>query len=296
MKHKPKAFAVRRPPAAALLVLALWALCLAAPVAAGAAGAEPSTWFIDMGRFADGAHGRMVCQQCHPEPFPGPNGKMRRPHPDPDGARYLTKPSRREYDFSHCMPCHRLAWERYHQGAHAEARAKQKVAPPAEGEKVSPTCAYCHNPHYEPAMSGRLALGRREVRVCGSCHQPQLRTYLASYHGKAAYNLGNGKAAFCTDCHGAHAVKSLKKPQDALAACKRCHLDAGPKFAQVVMHPTSRGADQEKDPALARRIAVIEALSVIMAVLVALMVGLFYGHSFLWLLRDLHHKLRKYGK
>lgn len=296
MKQKPKAHAARRVTAAALLAAALWALCLSMPAVAAAAGAEASTWFIDMERFATGAHGRMQCQECHPEPFPGPDGKMARPHPDPNGARYLTKASRREYDYSHCMPCHRLAWERYKTGAHAKARAKQKKGPPVEGAKVAPSCTHCHNPHYEPAMSGRVELGRREVQMCGSCHESQLRTYLASYHGKAAYNLGNGKSAFCTDCHGAHDVLSLKDHKDALAACQRCHLDAGPNFAQMVMHPDSKGLDKKDDPALLGRIALIKALTAIMAVLVILTLGLFYGHGFVWLLRDLHHKLRKYGK
>ncbi|MDQ1333737.1 MAG: hypothetical protein QG552_687, partial [Thermodesulfobacteriota bacterium] len=43
-----------------------------------------------------------------------------------------------------------------------------------------------------------------------------------------------------------------------------------------------------------KHVAIIKLVTVIMTIIVILVVGFFYGHSFLWLLRELHERLRKH--
>jgi len=129
--------------------------------------------------------------------------------------------------------------------------------------------------------------------VCGACHPAQKATYLENYHGKVAVNLGNEASAYCTDCHGAHDCVSLKDRKTALAACQRCHPNAGERFTQFVIHPTTEGLAQDNKEKQ-RHVAIIKLVTIVMTIIVILVVGFFYGHSFLWLLRELHEKLRKH--
>jgi hypothetical protein len=41
-------------------------------------------------------------------------------------------------------------------------------------------------------------------------------------------------------------------------------------------------------------VALIRVVTILMTILVLLVVGFFYGHSFVWILRELHEKLRKH--
>ncbi|OQY48240.1 MAG: hypothetical protein B6240_04940, partial [Desulfobacteraceae bacterium 4572_87] len=159
--------------------------------------------------------------------------------------------------------------------------------------KKAPTCGNCHSGHYVKGHLSRVEIGREMVSVCGTCHPAQAATYLDNYHGKAAVNLGDKNAAFCTDCHGAHHCRSLKEKKVALAACKRCHLAATENFTQVIIHNTTRDL-AENDRRKRAHVALIRVVTVLMTILVLLVVGFFYGHSFIWILRELHEKLRKH--
>ena len=276
------------------------AMCaLAGTALAQSASLVPSSWFVDMKRYAAGAHGSLICAQCHPAEEAAAKSLavqlgLVRPHPDPQSADYLKDPARRRFDYRRCAECHRPACGRYQKGAHARALKENKVKKTAQGPVLAPVCGDCHDAHYDPAHLGRVAVGRQMTAVCGACHLVQQATYLQDYHGKAAFNLGYGKAAFCSDCHGAHECLSLKENQAASAACRRCHPQAGPRFAQYVAHPDAADLGPgAADAALKDRVWLIGALTVLMSVLALLVVGFFYGHSFVWLLRDLHHKIRK---
>lgn len=131
------------------------------------------------------------------------------------------------------------------------------------------------------------------TEVCGACHAAQKATYLENYHGKVAVNLRDEASAYCTDCHGAHNCISLKEKKAALAACQRCHPEAGEKFSQFVIHPTTEGlAGENKEKQ--KHVTIIKIVTLIMTIIIILVVGFFYGHSFLWLLREIHEKLRKH--
>jgi hypothetical protein len=261
----------------------LWAMKTADP---------PSSWFIDLSRFSRSAHGSLTCEQCH-----GAMKEKDRPHPNLQDPRFLKEEATRRFDYKQCQACHRLSYERYLKGAHAAALEKERKGltntPDLSGKKnPAPTCGDCHSSHYESAHRSRLETGRWMTDQCGTCHPAQKATYLDNFHGKAAVHLGNTKAAYCTDCHGAHTSLSLKDKQAALQACLRCHPQATLNFAAQVIHPTLP-AEAKADPEKAAKVAVIKWVTVVMGGLVILVVAFFYGHSLVWLLRDLHEKIRK---
>ncbi len=252
-----------------------------------------SGWFINMTLFAQSAHGTFTCQKCHGDMVQG--NIM---HPDSNNPAFLRENANRQYDYGRCSACHKPSYQQYLKGSHAKALKKQLSESTTRYnqlalDKRAPTCGDCHSSHYAKAHLSRVEIGRHMVSVCGSCHPAQTATYLRDYHGKAAVNLGDKNAAFCTDCHGAHQCRSLKEKKEALAACRRCHPEAKESFAQVVIHPTVEGVPQD-DKEKRARVALIRVVTVLMSILVILVVAFFYGHSFVWMLRELHEKLRKH--
>ncbi len=252
----------------------------------------PSSWFIDLSLYARSAHSQLTCEICH-----GTMKEMDRPHPDSTDSRFLKKDAVRKYDYQRCQNCHRLDYERYLRGAHAKALQKEQaglsLTKEAQTPKIkAPTCGDCHASHYEKAHESRLEKGRQMTEQCGFCHPAQKKTYLENYHGKAAVGLGKTSAAYCTDCHGAHTCLSLKDRKEALQSCRRCHPRASVSFAGMVIHP-ALPEDIQTAPEKAARVAVIKLVTVLMGALVLIVVLFFYGHSFLWLLREIHEKLRR---
>jgi hypothetical protein len=129
--------------------------------------------------------------------------------------------------------------------------------------------------------------------TCGSCHPGQKQSFLANYHGKAAVNLGYDKAAFCTDCHGAHTALSLKDKEQALNACKRCHVDAGPEFANIIIHAAADTLELKSD-AKKSGLKWVHWLGTLSLVFVTAVLAFFYMHTGLLMLRKLHEKLRRH--
>ncbi len=274
-------------------------LALAGLSPAGAAlaptPADSSGWFIDLTRFSESAHRDFTCEACH-----GNMKETGKKHPDTEEMADLAKEAARLYDYRRCRSCHRESYERYLRGAHAKALVEQEKASAPENSDTAkklkaPTCGDCHAAHYGKAHLSRAAMGKQMTAVCGVCHPAQKTTYLDNYHGKAGVNLGDDASAYCTDCHGAHDCISLKDPKAALAACQRCHPEAGKQFAEFVIHPTKEGMVGE-NKAKEKRVAIIHVVTLIMTMIVILVVGFFYGHSFLWLLREIHEKLRRHQK
>ena len=260
---------------------------------ASTAVSDQSGWFIDMNRFSKSAHGTFTCEECH-----GTMTEDQKKHPDPENPQLLKKDATRIYDYSRCKSCHRPSYERYLLGEHAKAlkEEQQKLnrgQSLESGTKKAPTCGDCHSAHYCKSHLSRAKTGKQMTRTCGSCHQAQMVTYLDDYHGKIGVNLGDEASAYCTDCHGAHHALSLKDKKAALEACQRCHPEAGDKFAEFVIHPTTTGLTKD-DKEKRERVVIIKAVTWIMLIIVILVVGFFYGHSFVWLLRELHERLRKH--
>ena len=254
-----------------------------------ASGPAASTWFVEMDRFSNAAHTAVKCEECH-----GTMTEEGKKHPDPEAPGYLQQDPKRTFDYQKCEKCHKKSYERYTKGAHAQALAKEKKDGKASETGPAPTCGDCHSAHYAPSHLSRVETGINATETCGSCHPSQMRSYLANYHGKAAVNLDYEKSAFCTDCHGAHDCRSLKEKENALAACRRCHFDAPPSFADVIIHDATAAADvQEKSETKQKALKVVHMLGWISLVFVVTLLVFFYSHSSLLLLRKIHEKLRK---
>ncbi len=301
----------------ALVLLPFWISGTAGAYARPDAGAGDAPWFVDMNRFAKSAHAAFKCEDCH-----GTMIENGRKHPDPESPDYLVKPATRRFDYSRCRKCHQVAYDRYMEGEHAKALAEEKSAETAAEQKLAaeagkdaetegrdaeaplrpvaadrkpapaPTCGDCHVTHYDRSNRSRVEAGRSMVAVCGRCHAGHAASYMDNIHGREGVDLGNEKSAYCSDCHGAHRVVSLKKPEKALPVCQRCHPKARAEFTNVVIHASLTPAP-EAGSAKDGSILWIHRIRLLAIGVLVVSLALFFGHSLLWLLRELHEKLRK---
>ncbi len=252
-----------------------------------------STWFVDMNRFARSAHAAFRCDECH-----GTMMEAGRQHPDEMRPDFLTRSATRAYHYSRCRKCHELTFMRYEAGGHAKARLEEKAKSKAtkvetEEKRTAPTCGNCHVSHYARSGLSRIDVGRRMIDVCGGCHEAHTNSYLDNIHGRLGVDLENAKAAYCTDCHGAHTVDSLEKEQTALTACRRCHRKAEEEFSNIVIHASMESISAAESPKR-KSVLWIQRVRWITVAIVALSLAFFVVHSFLWLLREIHEKLRKH--
>jgi hypothetical protein len=253
------------------------------------AGLDPSGWFVDMNRFSDSAHGAIKCEECH-----GSMAQKGQNHPDPASKDFLKRDSRRSFDYQSCAKCHKLSHDRYLIGDHAEARKKELETGNGSMTGYAPVCGDCHLAHYAKSHLSRIEIGKQMTETCGTCHPAQKSSYLANYHGKTAVNLGYDKSASCTDCHGGHTVISLKDPVAALTACRRCHPDATPQFADIIIHDSLVDMDK-KSEAKQTGLRFVHTLSLLSLVFIVGVLAFFYSHSCLLMLRKIHEKLRKHN-
>ncbi|MFZ3045605.1 MAG: multiheme c-type cytochrome [Desulfatirhabdiaceae bacterium] len=250
---------------------------------------DQSGWFVDMNRFADAAHGAIKCEECH-GPMTG-NGQV---HPDTRSADFLKREARRVFEYQNCQKCHKSSYDRFLLGEHAKAMTKEKESGEISKTGYAPTCGDCHSAHYSKSHLSRVETGQNMTETCGACHPDQKASYLANYHGKAAVNLGYDKSASCTDCHGAHTCVSLKDKGDALKTCQRCHPDAPPGFADIIIHDSRSDLDK-KSEAKQTGLRLVHTLSLISLIFIVGVLAFFYSHSCLLMLRKLHEKLRKHN-
>lgn len=252
-----------------------------------------STWFVNMQRFAQSAHSAFTCDECH-----GSMLESGRQHPDETRPDFLKRSATQAYDYRRCRKCHELAFKRYQTGGHAKARQEEKTKPKLNPDRAAelrtaPTCGDCHNSHYVRSGRTRIDVGRAMVGVCGRCHPAHTSSYLDNIHGKLGVHLANAEAAFCSDCHGAHTVDALKKQENALTVCRRCHHQAGEKFTGIVVH-ASLDLVSAAQTETKKSLVWIQRIRWMAIAMVALSLAFFIGHSFLWLLREIHEKLRKH--
>jgi hypothetical protein len=253
-----------------------------------------SDWFIDMNRFSLSAHAALKCVDCH-----GSMQEGHQQHPDEKRPDFLKQSATRAYDYARCATCHAFSYKRYLEGGHAKALREEKE-PSTEkktltGEKIpAPSCGECHSSHYELSGLSRVAVGKRMLGVCARCHPAHAASYRENIHGRAGIDLKSPKAAFCTDCHGAHTVDSLKNPETALSACRRCHPKAQTEFAGIVVHASLGSVSAVAASQKTGEVIWIQRVRWVALAVLALSLVFFFAHSFLWVLRELHEKLRKH--
>jgi hypothetical protein len=252
-----------------------------------------SNWYVDLNRFALSAHTGFKCEECH-----GTMIENGRTHPDKANPDFLKKAATRSFDYSRCQKCHKLSYQRYLEGEHAKALSKEMVEADTESAAMAkktpaPTCGDCHSSHYDRSGQSRIAVGQRMLAMCGNCHRKQTTSFLENIHGRLSVDLKNPASALCTDCHGAHTAVGLKDPAVALPVCRRCHPKAEAEFTNFVIHASMSGLPDADSPKR-QSILWIQRIKLAAITVVALSLIFFFGHSLLWLLRELHEKLRKH--
>lgn len=174
-----------------------------------------------------------------------------------------------------CGACHEKALKAYYGSVHGAA-VKRK------GDLDMAVCSDCHTPHR--VLSPKEDLAKLVITEnCGSCHERELKSYRATYHGQVT-RLGWAHTAKCHDCHTGHGVLSSKDPgasthpHNRLATCKECHKQASAGF--VSFEPHGNTHDFKRFPAM-------WIASKFMLALLAGVFLFFWTHSALWFRREL---------
>ena len=239
---------------------------------------EFGSWYVEVQRYNQGVHGGMDCSLCH-------TGIDSDEHPDPEN---LSESATDVFDYEACASCHPQEYEYYHRGVHAEVLSGTVQS---EIEYPAPTCGHCHDPHYRQVLS-RLQVIDAQVDICGQCHPSELETYLENYHGKTAVDLDHADSASCADCHGSHQVVALDQPEIAVQVCRKCHPDATENMVGYLIH-AEETLSPDADASHARESVLLFLVQLFFVVLTVSVLVFFYGHTFLWLLRGLHERLRR---
>ena len=173
-----------------------------------------------------------------------------------------------------CGKCHSNELKAYSGSVHGK-EVLEKHNPKAA------ICADCHTTHdiADPDLSStKLVI----TKNCGGCHQENLETYLATYHGQVN-RLGYAHTAKCFDCHGSHNVqrvddpKSTVHPDNRLTTCKKCHANATKGFTTFQPHGNTN--DFTNYP-------ILWVASKFMTLLLIGVFAFFWTHSALWFYRS----------
>lgn len=164
-----------------------------------------------------------------------------------------------------CGRCHVGINETFAESIHGQV-AKILATQPGRAslyKHTPPVCNDCHSAH-AISRSDTAAFQRDIVGECGTCHADLYKSYRESYHGQVQ-QLGSGRAARCSDCHGAHNIrppsdpKSTLSPRNKADTCANCHsgahdsLKAASLTARenfVRFDPHSNYRDRKRDPVL----------------------------------------------
>jgi cytochrome b subunit of formate dehydrogenase len=187
---------------------------------------SPVKIFVNADQIENSVHGARQCTSCHATIDRVPHRKA---------------PS----VVVGCVECHRETWEQYKDdpdGEHARlAVVNERIdsylrsihAKPSELDQshTNATCYDCHDGHNIGELG---SVQRAEFRlavpeVCGRCHEPQLKEYRTSDHGKAVLQEQDSEAAVCSDCHTTHDIVSPETDQAKRAItknCGDCHTEA----------------------------------------------------------------------
>jgi cytochrome b subunit of formate dehydrogenase len=195
--------------------------CLACHEDAGLTAESGRSVHVAPGPFKASVHGEQGCVSCHDD-------VKEIPHASP-----LAKPD--------CGACH--------------ADVKDALAKSVHRGAEGPSCASCHGGIHaiRPVADPNAATAKARLpETCGACHadpafQARHKTtiarpveaYSSSVHGRAILR-GNGTAASCSDCHGAHDILPARDPVAKVnrtsipATCGACHGAVQAAFEQSV--------------------------------------------------------------
>ena len=176
--------------------------------------------------------------------------------------------------------CHTDQLEAYTDSIHGQETIKKQ-------NPKSAVCSDCHSAHAVTNSSGdpfKLAISVQ----CGNCHEENLKSYKATYHGKIS-TLGYSYTAKCYNCHGSHEIVKVDDPNSKVHAdnrmktCRSCHNgkkdlpDAPAGFA--TFQPHGHPGDFDRYP------QIWIAFQIMVQLLVGTF-GFFWLHTLLWFYRE----------
>jgi predicted CXXCH cytochrome family protein len=191
--------------------------------------------------FVDSIHGKALlvdglivaptCNDCH-----GVHDILSKEHPNSRVNREAVPGT--------CGKCHVLVEDVFNESIHGKLLDSHDTS--------APICTTCHRSHVSDSpYSPEFRL--QADRMCGQCHQEQLKGYRDTFHGKAIA-LGRQDVAACYDCHGHHDIAKTDDPASYISSdrrvetCRKCHPAANANFAGYIVHADH--SDKEKYPQL----------------------------------------------
>ena len=181
-----------------------------------------------------------------------------------------------------CGKCHEQQLDEYIGSVHG-----QEVLD--KGNADAAVCSDCHTPH-NIERTEQDATKLLITENCGDCHEKQVKTYQASYHGQVT-RLGYTHTAKCYDCHDSHTAMAVDDPKSSvhdnnrLETCRKCHANAPDGF--LGFHAHGDANDRETYPEMWYTARGMELL--ILGVF-----AFFWTHLVFWFYRE--WKDRKEGK
>lgn len=150
-----------------------------------------------------------------------------------------------------CSACHEQQHLALFAGVHSKAGPRD-----AQGRGTLLSCSECHGEvshHLLPSTnSGSSMFLDNQVKICGGCHEKDLKSYEKSVHGHGLYASGLLVTASCADCHGSHGIfrplhqKSTLNHANVAATCGNCHRFISERLALSV-HGRTNGAGNDAD-------------------------------------------------
>jgi predicted CXXCH cytochrome family protein len=142
-------------------------------------------------------------------------------------------------------------------------------------------CSDCHTPHSIDSPD-KDPVKLMITENCGTCHEQQVRTYEASYHGQVV-RAGYAYTAKCYDCHGSHGIMDVDDPaskvhpNNRLETCRQCHENAPEGFLGFHAHGDANDFENYPEMWIARRF---------MDALIIGVFAFFWTHMLLWIFRE----------
>lgn len=207
-----------------------------------------------------------TCADCH-----GPHKVL----PSSDPASTVN----RTHIAETCGTCHTGLSEVFELSVHGQLLT--------EGDARGPVCSDCHTAHAITATD-QPGFMLDISAECGTCHADLYDSYRRSYHGQVM-ELGDARAARCSDCHSAHDVKRVEAADSPLnadnrvEACRSCHANANANFAMFEPHADHR--DRQNFP-------ILYGVWMYFVVMMSASFGFFGLHCILWFIRSFIERLR----
>ena len=157
-------------------------------------------------------------------------------------------------DNTYCLICHRNKINMSMKNGEALSVFIDEAAT-ANSAHAKLQCTQCHSEfsktqHPVRSFGSRRAYSIAAAELCLTCHKEAAKLYKSSVHIEQLKG-GNAKAPACTDCHGDHAIASVKKDKNiGVVSCNKCHSDMNASY-EASMHGKARLKGNEKAPSCA---------------------------------------------